>query len=159
MKIVRIILISLLILIESFAKEHNLNNSVSCYAQIEDISFGVYNPFDRLVKRTYATLRVVCNSKNNISFTVKVLGGNSSNPAKRYLYSASTGGKLYYNLFYRNCILGDGTQNTCVISGMTRCGRKHFSERRFCIVGVIPPMQNVPAADDYQDHLTVIIEY
>ncbi|WP_297455541.1 spore coat protein U domain-containing protein [Persephonella sp.] len=159
MRIIRIILISFLVLMESFAKGHHHNNNGSCYAQINDIPFGVYNPFDRVVKRTYTTLRVVCNSKNNIVFTVKVLGGNSNNPAKRFLYSASTGGKLYYNLFYRNCILGDGTQNTCVISGMTRCRKKHFTERSFCIVGVIPPMQNVPVADDYQDHLTVIIEY
>ncbi|SNZ07932.1 Spore Coat Protein U domain-containing protein [Persephonella hydrogeniphila] len=134
--------------------------SGSCSADMENIYFGNYNPFEPVVKRAYGTLRLSCSSSSaNIFFSVKVIGGNSPDPAKRYLYSPSTDSKLYYNLYYKNCVLGDGTNGTCVISG--RIGKKHGMCRNsnYFIVAIIPPMQNVSAASDYQDHLTVIIEY
>ncbi|WP_457625650.1 spore coat protein U domain-containing protein [Persephonella sp.] len=133
--------------------------SGNCTADMEDLYFGNYNPFEPAVKRTYGILRVSCSSSGNVFFSVKVIGGNSSDPERRYLYSPSTGSKLYYNLYYRGCILGDGTGGSCVISGRVKKMHGSHGESRYSIVGVIPPMQNVSAANDYQDTLTVIIEY
>ncbi len=155
MKILKIVLISFVLWIYPSAGENN----GGCYAEVDNIDFGNYNPFEPVIKRTYTTLQVICNTQNRVAFTIRLIGGNSNNPGRRFLFSPSTEGKLYYNLFYRGCIWGDGTQNTCVISGITRSKRNLFSNKSFTIVGIIPPMQNVPVANDYQDHLTVIVEY
>ncbi|WP_293446142.1 spore coat protein U domain-containing protein [Persephonella sp.] len=137
-------------------------NHPNCSVDIEDIIFGTYDPFDKHIKRTYTTLTVRCSHgmhKSGASFSISVVGGNSSNPQTRYLYSPSKNEKLYYNLYYRNCVLGDGTGGTCKINVNIPPKKNCYSEVQYIIVGVIPPMQNVSAAHDYQDNLTVIIEY
>ncbi len=144
----------------SFAqvKKHH-SYSVSCTAEMEDIYFGNYNPFETTVKRSFGYLKVRCSGNGTAYFSVKIIGGNSKNPSRRYLLSPSTRGKLFYNLYYHSCIWGSGGDGTCSINSSITVDTTGFSEKVFTITGVIPPMQNVSAANDYQDILTVIIEY
>lgn len=137
------------------------HHSSTCTADIEDISFGSYDPFDISVKRVPAVLTVRCSGKHPVSYAVKLLGGNSSDPTKRYLYSPSKNAKIYYNLYVNgSCIFGDGTGGTCVISGTVQ--PKHhggISEETHTVIGVIPPRQNVPAGSDYSDTLIIQVDY
>ncbi|WP_041530859.1 MULTISPECIES: spore coat protein U domain-containing protein [Persephonella] len=133
----------------------------TCTADIEDLPFGNYDPFEVSVKRVPALLTVRCSGHRPVTYTVKLLGGNSPDPTKRYLYSPSTDEKLYYNIFINGgCVFGDGTGGTCVISGTVQ--PKHHGgvqEVKHTVIGVIPPMQNVKAANDYRDALIIQIEY
>jgi len=155
---IKLILVGIIVLINSVLAGSHPN----CSVDIDDITFGVYDPFEKHIKRTYTTLTVRCSHgihKSGASFTISIVGGNSNNPLRRYMYSPSKNDRLYYNLYHRNCVLGDGTGGTCKINVTISPKKNSYSEVQYIITGVIPPMQNVSAAHDYQDSLTVIVEY
>ncbi|WP_457621081.1 spore coat protein U domain-containing protein [Persephonella sp.] len=133
----------------------------TCSAEIEDLYFGNYDPFELSVKRVPVLLTVTCSGHKPISYTIKLVGGNSGSPKDRYLFSPSTEDKLYYNIYIDGgCVFGDGTGDSCVISGTAQL--KHHAgiqEVKYTVVGVIPPLQNVSAANDYRDTLIIQIEY
>ncbi len=142
-----------------YGKNHE-HHSNQCSVHVKSLNFGTYNPLEMVVKRVPLQVNVRCFSDKPFSFVIKLIGGNSSNPMERYLYSPSKNGRLYYNLYYNSCIWGDGSNNTCIISGTVNSYHHHrLTELYFTIIGVIPPGQDVPAADDYYDNLQVIIEY
>ncbi|WP_456384177.1 spore coat protein U domain-containing protein [Persephonella sp.] len=147
----------MLFLVVDFSYGHPRSLDGSCTAEVEDLNFGSYNPFETEIKRIPFGIVVRCDEHTR--FTIKIIGGNSSNPVKRYLYSPSKDSKLYYNIYYNNCPVGDGTGGSCVINGMTTRSHHGLRAVTFTLLGVIPPHQNVPAAYDYQDTLEVIIEY
>lgn len=164
MKTVKILLVLMICFITSYGHPHRHNhNCGTCYVQIDDLNFGEYNPFDNTVVRSETLLRVKCNFLRacNIYYSVKLVGGNSNNGFTRYMYSPSTKNKIYYYLVVnRQCRWGDGTNGTCSIYGsVSGTCMGDSKEAIHVITGVIPPMQNVSAASDYQDRLTVIIEY
>ncbi|WP_457642937.1 spore coat protein U domain-containing protein [Persephonella sp.] len=138
---------------------HNHHSTGSCTLEIEDLVFGSYNPFDLSVKRNFSYLKVKCSGTGSVSFIIKFIGGNSSNYTNRYLFSPSTNGKLKYNIYYNNCPVGDGTNGTCTIAGTVNIDSSGISEKVFSLTGVMPPHQNVPAANDYYDIIQVFLEY
>ncbi|WP_456401951.1 spore coat protein U domain-containing protein [Persephonella sp.] len=135
------------------------HGSSSCYIEVDDLNFGEYNPFDINPKTVPANLKITCRAHHSVNFSIKLIGGNSSDPNKRYLFSTSTGDKLYYNLYIDNCVFGDGLGSTCVISGRLRSHHSAPVERIYTILGVIFPMQNVKAGGDYRDTLIIQLEY
>ncbi len=164
MRMIKILVILLVCIIPSLGHPHKYYHDCGiCYVQIDDIDFGEYNPIDNHIVRSEALLRIRCSVPRTctIYYTVKLIGGNSNNGFTRYMFSPSTKNKIYYYLVAdHKCRWGDGTNGTCSIYGSVT-GRCSGDEKEIIhvITGIIPPMQNVPVANDYQDHLTVIIEY
>jgi len=159
-----IMLVLLFCFILSYGHQHgHHNNCGTCYAQIDNLNFGEYNPLSNNVVRSESLLRVKCNFLHacTIYYTVKLVGGNSNDSFTRYMLSPSTGNKIYYYLVAdHQCRWGDGTKGTCLIYGSLRGNSMGDSKEAIHVItGVIPPMQNVSAAHDYQDSLTVIVEY
>ncbi|WP_457619332.1 spore coat protein U domain-containing protein [Lutibacter sp.] len=132
-----------------------------CSVHFDEFPLGEYDPIVGFKDYVPAVLTVRCSGHKPLNFTIKLLGGNSNSQKFRYMYSPSTKGKLYYNIYINNgCIFGDGTEGTCVLQGTYQ--PKHHGgvqEIRFTLIGKILPNQDVPVADDYSDTLIFEIDY
>ncbi|MBK3332082.1 fimbrial major subunit CsuA/B family protein [Persephonella atlantica] len=142
--------------------KHHHGSNVECILEIEDLNFGDYYPLEDSHLRTEALMKVKCSSAHGgaITYKIKLLGGNSPNPKRRFMYSAKTGAKIYYNIFTpHSCVWGDGSNGTCTIDDVIVI-QNTSNEKAYLIRGILYGGQkDVHVADDYQDTLTVIIEY
>lgn len=94
----------------------------NCMFNSNDLQFGSYqSPYQKNDVLSSNHIRVVCDflSIGN-SFSIKLLPGQSGNPAQRYLTNGKD--KLYYNLFLnsgRNIIWGDGSNGSSYYKSVT----------------------------------------
>lgn len=123
-------------------------------------AFGNYDPFEVSVKRVPALLTVRCSGHRPVTYTVKLLGGNSPDPTKRYLYSPSTDENYITTyLLTGMCLRRRYRRNMRNIRTVQPKHHGGVQEVKHTVIGVIPPMQNVKAANDYRDALIIQIEY
>lgn len=94
----------------------------ACAFNSSDLNFGSYqSPYQSTDVLSSNNIILICDlfSLGN-RFSIKLLPGQSGNPAQRYLTNGRD--KLYYNLFLnssRNNVWGDGTNGSSYYNGVT----------------------------------------
>lgn len=97
-------------------------SSANCVFNSSDLNFGNYqSPYQSSDVLSSNNITVVCDLFSlGTAFSIKLLPGQSGNPAQRYLTNGKD--KLYYNLFLnsgRNTVWGDGTNGSSYYNAIT----------------------------------------
>ncbi len=127
-----------------------------CRVRTRLMDFGEYIASDPGPLDSVGTIRVQCRSNQTPggAYRVEIDGGNSGDPASRFLLSG--GSRLSYNLFVdapRLRIWGDGTNGT---EAVARVVTQHPQRDILPVYGRIPTSQNAPPGS-YQDSLVVTL--
>ncbi len=121
------------------------------------VNFGAYNVFDASPLDSTGSVTLYCSSVQPTDLvTIELGGGNSSNPASRYLLSGAV--TLNYNLYLdpsRSVIWGNGSMGTSVLGPQSIAD---MTPTTWTVYGRIPAMQNV-AAGSYSDTILVTVQF
>ena len=133
----------------------------TCELLVLPTAFGVYLPINPQPLEATGRITVRCwgqlSSVASDFYRVSMNGGNSSNPANRFMTFDMN--RLFYNLYKdpaRTTVWGDGSHGTSVLThellGLRPQSHDHI------VYGQVFPLQ-FPPAGEYRDTLIVTIEY
>jgi len=133
-----------------------------CRIDVKPVNFGAYVPGSSTDVDANGEIRVRCGGKGKrgkgrpSSYTLRIDGGQTGNPASRAMRSAAV--NLFYNLFSdaaRFVIWGDGSAGTSPVTQVIS-GRKY--DKRHAVYGRVFVGQ-YPDTGSYADAPVVTIEF
>ena len=132
--------------------------AASCsFTTVIGVSFGTYHVFDGSPVDSTGSITLYCSGVQPTDlFTIEIGGGNSSNPASRYLLNGAV--QLGYNLYLdpsRSVIWGNGAGGTSVLGPVSLDDQ---TPTTWTVYGRIPAMQNV-SAGSYSDSVMVTVQF
>lgn len=136
--------------------------SGSCHLQVDyGVRFNDYDPFESQADIGVGRLHLRCQDKPaSTAYRITLSAGNSGQFQQRYMVNSTQGKRslLNYNLYTASNhlqIWGDGLGRSAAVIGQVNSSEI----KQHSIYGVIPPRQTDVMVGEYQDTITVQVEF